>query len=301
MTDLDLTTLRLFIAVCDSRSIARIAERERLDASAITRRINKLENQAGKKLIKRIRNGVEPTSEGLQFCELSRAFVRDAARLSETLALLQKSNSARLLIATTSHAVAGPLPDDLSQFMSLSDAENLSVAVQEMSSSEVIQVVRDGRCAIGIYWDYVETTGLQTAHYYSDAFCCVVAAEHPLAGATHVSYNDVSKHKIIGMRTTRQAEAYVSRVGAIDAPKARYIVETSTHESALRLVAKNAGVFITSMSVFESYKHCWNLAAIPISNLFPLQFRLVFRNPESLPQSGQNLIKHLSSVHVNQQ
>lgn len=301
MTDLDLTTLRLFIAVCDSRSIARIAERERIDASAITRRINKLESQSGKALLKRIRNGVEPTPEGLQFCEISREFVRDAARLYETLTLLKGSNNARFVIAATSHAAAGPLPDDISQFMRLSDAENMSVVIQEMSSPEVIQAVRDGRCALGIYWDNVETAGLQTDHYYSDEFCCVVAITHPLAKATHVSYNDLSEHKIIGMRTTRQAEAYVSRVGAIDTPKTKYTIEASTHEMALRLAAENVGIFITSRSVFNAYKHCWDLAAITISNLFPLKFRLVHRNTESLPQSGQRLIRHLSSAHTNQQ
>ena len=44
MTDLDLTTLRLFVNVCESRSIQRVAEREKMDRSAITKRLAKLEN-----------------------------------------------------------------------------------------------------------------------------------------------------------------------------------------------------------------------------------------------------------------
>lgn len=297
MSDLDLTTLRLFIGVCDSRSITRTAEKERIDASAITRRIHKLEIEAGKSLIKRIRNGVEPTPEGLQLCELSRELLRDAARLSETMALFKDSGSGRLSIATTSHAVAGLLPQDLGQFMQLPDAQGLTLAVQELTSSEVVQAVRDGRCAMGIYWDNVETSGLQTLPYYVDQFCCVVCADHPLAQKASVSYAEVTEFRIIGMRTTRQAEAYVSRTGAINGPLARFIAEMPTHEAAIRLSAANLGVFITSMEVAKSYLDCWKVVAIPLTGLFPLHFRMVFADMAALPLSAQRLIKHLSASH----
>jgi DNA-binding transcriptional LysR family regulator len=299
MNDLDLTTLRLFIAVCDTRSISRVAERVRVDPSAITRRINKLESQAGKALIKRVRSGVEPTPEGLQFCEMSREFVRDAAQLSEKLALFKGDGGGRITVAANSHVVAGRLTQDLATFMNLPDAKGLSIAIQEMTSSEIVQSVRDGRYALGVYWDNVETSGLQSDFFYSDQFCCVVPADHPLAHESEVSYAQITDFKVIGMRTTRQAEAYVSRVGVINAPRATFMIEAPTHEAALRLTAAGLGVFITSLSVFNTYKHCWDLVALPISELFPLQFRLVYRDPESLPLGAQRLIRYLSTVHVD--
>ena len=51
MKDFDLTTLRLFVAVCEAKSIKRVADREQLDASAITRRLAKLEDQLQMPLI----------------------------------------------------------------------------------------------------------------------------------------------------------------------------------------------------------------------------------------------------------
>lgn len=300
MHDLDLTTLRLFIAVCDNRSISRVAESARIDASAVTRRINKLESQAGKALIKRVRNGVEPTPEGLQFCELSRGFVRDAAQLSEKLALIKGDGGGHLTVAASSHVVSGPFTQDLASFMVLPDAAGLTVAIKEMTSSEVVHAVRDGRYALGIFWDNVETSGLKSDFYYTDKFCCVVPSGHPLTKVKAITYAQATDFNFVGMRTTRQAEAYVSRVGAIDAPRARFVIEAPTHEAALRLTANNLGVFVTSLSVFNAYKHCWNLTAIPITDLFPIQFRLAYRSPESLPLAAQRLIKHLSSTHANQ-
>jgi DNA-binding transcriptional LysR family regulator len=301
MNDLDLTTLRLFIAVCDARSISRVAEGVRMDASAITRRINKLESQAGKPLLRRVRSGVEATPEGLQFCEISREFVRDAANLSEKLAMFRGDGGGRITVAANSHVVSGRLTQDLADFMSLPDAKGLSIAIQEMTSSEIVQSVRDGRYALGVYWDNVETSGLQSDFFYSDQFCCVLPAGHSLAQAQDLTYAQVTNFNVVGMRTNRQAEAYVSRVGAIDAPRAKFIIEAPTHEAALRLTAAGMGVFVTSMSVFNTYKHCWDLVALPISDLFPLQFRLAYRTPESLPLGARRLIKHLSSAHADQQ
>jgi DNA-binding transcriptional LysR family regulator len=297
MHDLDIATLRLFISVCDSKSISTVAKKVKMDSSAITRRIQKLEAEAGRPLLKRIRNGVEPTPEGLQFCDLCRELVRDAGRLSETLALYKTNGGGRVTIATTSSAVAGLLTEDLGQFLQLPDSNGLSVNIQEMTSSEVVQAVRDGRYSIGIYWDNVEASVLQTEPYYSDLFCCVVPVGHPLAQDSMVTYAQILEHPVIGMRNTRQGEAYLSRTGTIQTPKARFIAEAPTHEAAMRLVAARLGVFVTGLEIAKKYMGPWNLVGIPVSGLFAQQFRIAYRDLETLPLSAQRLIKHLSSAH----
>ena len=60
--DLDLTTLRLFVAVCDARNIAHAAEREHLVGSAVSKRMAQLELQMGTPLLVRKRHGVAPGS-----------------------------------------------------------------------------------------------------------------------------------------------------------------------------------------------------------------------------------------------
>ena len=83
MKDLDLTTLRLFVEVCDSKSIKRVAERAQVDASSLTRRLTKLEEQLETRLLKRVRQGVEATPEGALFSEQARRLVMDARKLSD--------------------------------------------------------------------------------------------------------------------------------------------------------------------------------------------------------------------------
>jgi DNA-binding transcriptional LysR family regulator len=102
---------------------------------------------------------------------------------------------------------------------------------------------------------------------------------------------------LIGMRHTRRGEAYLSRTGSIKTPKANFIAEAPTHEAAMRLVATRLGVFVTGFEIAKKYMAAWNLVGIPVSGLFPQQFRITYRDLETLPLSAQRLVKHLSSAH----
>lgn len=82
MKDFDLTTLRLFVAVCMTKSIKRVAEREQVDASAITKRIAKLEDLLQTPLIKRVRQGVQATPEGAILAEQAAKLVSDAQKIA---------------------------------------------------------------------------------------------------------------------------------------------------------------------------------------------------------------------------
>lgn len=64
MCDLDVTTLRLLVAVCELRNIARAAQREHIVDSAVSKRIAQLEDAVGVPLLERGRRGALPTAAG---------------------------------------------------------------------------------------------------------------------------------------------------------------------------------------------------------------------------------------------
>ena len=79
--------------------------------------------------------------------------------------------------------------------------------------------------------------------------------------------------------------------------KAQFIAEAPTHEAGMRLVAAGVGVFVTGYEIAKKYMTAWSLVGIPVSGLFPQQFRIAYRDLETLPLSAQRLVKHLSSAH----
>ena len=64
---LDLTSLRLFVAVCQEKNIARAAEREFIAPSAVSRRIADIETIIGLPIIQRQSRGISVTPVGLIF------------------------------------------------------------------------------------------------------------------------------------------------------------------------------------------------------------------------------------------
>jgi hypothetical protein len=72
MRDPDITTLRLFVAVCDAGNIARAAEQQHIVASAVSKRLAALEQTLGTPLLERRRGGVAPTAAGRR-CSSTRA------------------------------------------------------------------------------------------------------------------------------------------------------------------------------------------------------------------------------------
>jgi DNA-binding transcriptional LysR family regulator len=71
----DLTSLRLFVAVCEVKSITHAAEMEAIAASAVSKRIAKLEQLAGTRLLVRGRSGVVPTKTGATLLEHARNLI----------------------------------------------------------------------------------------------------------------------------------------------------------------------------------------------------------------------------------
>ena len=61
----DLSSLELFVAVCEYRSITQVAELHNITASAISKRITRLEEFTGTPLLIRTNSGVAPTNEGV--------------------------------------------------------------------------------------------------------------------------------------------------------------------------------------------------------------------------------------------
>ena len=64
ITKLDLLSLRLFLTICEEKSIGRAAERECIAPSAVTKRVQELEYLFDVKLLYRNAKGTVPTPVG---------------------------------------------------------------------------------------------------------------------------------------------------------------------------------------------------------------------------------------------
>ncbi|MFY9510653.1 MAG: LysR family transcriptional regulator, partial [Rubrivivax sp.] len=211
--ELDPVTLRLFVAVCEERNIARAAAREALVASAVSKRIAAIEAQVGAALLVRGRRGIEPTAAGevllRQARELLGAMQRMQAELSEFATGVQ--GSVRLVASVS--ALAEQLPDDIAAFLARHQA--VRVSLDERLSTEIVRSVREGSADLGVLWDIADLAGLHTLPYRSDHLCVVLHAAHPLAGRKRLRFAETLEHASIGVAPGGMMEAMLRRQAAL--------------------------------------------------------------------------------------
>jgi DNA-binding transcriptional LysR family regulator len=297
MKDLDLTTLRLFVEVCDAQSIKRVAEREQVDASSITKRLAKLEDQLQTPLLKRVRQGVQATPEGALFSEQAKRLVNDARKLSDTLLQRKSGLSGTVTLASHMGSVSSVLPDDLALFMQLHAHEAVQLNVKEAISKDAVQMVRDGRAQVAVVWDNTETSDLQHFDYYSDVVSAVMTNAHPLSQRSVVRYEELMAYKIIADKHSKHTEALLQRSGGITADNARFAVQVETQQSALRMTAHGLGIYVCQAKAAQLQADHLGLVVVPLSDSWArIRVKVVYLSNVLSPLT-KALVDHLAHQH----
>jgi DNA-binding transcriptional LysR family regulator len=299
MKDLDLTTLRLFVEVCDAQSIKRVAEREQVDASAITKRLSKLEGQLQTPLLRRVRQGVMATPEGALLCEQARRLVKEAQRISERVVHKKGRLGGTVTVATNLTSMSSVLSDDLGAFMLLNRHEqaHLNLVVRELVSKDVVHMVREGRASMGVVWDNTETTGLQHVFYYQDRLAVAMNSTHPLANRAELRYEELIAHDFIADKHTLHTEALLQRTGGITCGDARFAMQVESSHTAIRLAAQGIGIYVCQTRFGQLQDKSWNLVVVPLKEQWAqMRVKLIYKS-NLLNPLAKALIEHLAHQH----
>ena len=135
MRDLDLTTLRLFVAACELRNIARAGEQEHIGASAISKRFAQLEAQVHAPLFERHRRGVAPPAAGEILLEHARAMLAGADRVARDMAAYRHGIKGQVRVLASLSSITESLPDDIASFLQAPEHAQIRVDIEEMTSA----------------------------------------------------------------------------------------------------------------------------------------------------------------------
>lgn len=216
MRDLDLQTLRLFAAVCEQRSIARVAEQESIVGSAISKRLAQLEDTVGTPLLLRKRRGVVPTPAGETLLEHARTMLASVGQIERDMAAYATGTRGHVRMLVTASVMAESLADDVAAFLQDPAHRDIQVSLEERVSPDVVQGIRDGSASIGICWDAADLTGLETCGYRTDHLAVVAHALHPVAQHQSVRFADVLDHEFVSMPALSAVQVLLARAAAVE-------------------------------------------------------------------------------------
>ncbi len=176
----DLTTLNLVLAIAETRSITRGAEREHLALAAASKRLSDLEVRLGVLLFDRRARGVDLTEAG-------RAMVRHIRSLNASLHALEsdvvefsRGIKGHLRIAANASAIAECLPADLAAFSQAHPG--IRISLDDLTSAEVQAAVASGRADVGIFVPPQHESRLSCQPYRQGELAVLVPRGHVLAG-----------------------------------------------------------------------------------------------------------------------
>lgn len=290
----DPTTLRLFIATCEERSVVRAAEREAIVPSAISKRLSTIEEQTGVKLFKRSRRGLVPTAAGEVLLQRAREILDSMDRASIELSEFGSGSRGNIRVLASLTAVSERLPDDVGSYMARHN--RITVSLDERISSEIVRGVRDGVADFGVCWDASDFGDLSTIAYRSDHLSVVVPLVHPLAGRAGVSFEDTLDFFHVAINAGGSLQVVMKRHAAIVGRPLRQRIFVNTFGAASRCVVAGMGLAIMPREIAEVLVGPLNLAMMPLTEPWATRrFVICLRSRASLSAAARSLVDHLQA------
>jgi DNA-binding transcriptional LysR family regulator len=256
------SNLRYFTAVARHGSFREAADELHIAQSALSRQVQKLEDEFGIALFERHARGVRLTSAGDIFLRHAQANLRQVDRVRSELDALKGLRRGTVNIRSIEALAPHLLPQAVARFSRRHPGIRFEIVID--GSDQVIAAVREGRTDIGLAFYPPADRDLVTLFKMREPLVALVSASHPLAVERRVSLADCARYPIAApMRNTG------SRVLIDVACKAANIhlvpmLESNSIPLRVEFVRVNHGItFLSRLSAWDSLQR-GELVAVPI-------------------------------------
>jgi DNA-binding transcriptional LysR family regulator len=296
LRDIDLKSLRLFVAVCETGNLKSAAEQEHIEPSAVSKRLASLEAVCGAQLLVRHRNGAKPTPEGQAMLEHARSVLFTMSRAATDLAAFKKGIQGHVRLVASASAIAESLLDEVSAFMLLPEHEQIQIDIEEKISKDIIQTVRDGQAQLGICWENIDLNGLASRPYHSDELVLAVPVGHKLAQKKSIYFEESLDFSHVGLPPSTAVSTMLQRVAGKVGKRLVFRAVVSNFDSAFRVVAAGLGVSIVPREVGQIYVANHLVKTVALKDSWAhRRFVICFRSSDELTPASKSLIEFLTA------
>ncbi|UJW81631.1 LysR substrate-binding domain-containing protein [Hydrogenophaga sp. SL48] len=292
---LDLTSLQLFVAVCERGSIGKAAEQEFMATSAVSKRLSDLESAVGTPLLYRHARGASPTPAGQSLLHHARSMLFSLDKMQGELSEYADGVRGHVRVHANISAIVQFLPEDLGSFIRQHDA--IKIDLEEHLSTEVLRAVHEGAADLGICHAGATSQpgGLQIRPYRQDQLALVVPSRHPLAEAKILSFADSLEWDHVGLHANSSIYLAMHAAAAEAGRGIRLRIRVTGLDAMCRMIHNGLGVGLMPRRAFELMHGVGELACIALSDEWAnRRIELVARDFSSLPVSARLLVSHLS-------
>lgn len=191
--------MRYVLAVAETSSFTRAAERCLVVQSALSHQIARLERELGARLFERTSRRVRLTPAGAAFLPAARQCLDAAERAAAEVAAAVGEVRGRLAVGLIPTVAAVDLPGALRDFRRR--YPHVRITLRAGASEELVEQVKGGAIEVAFLGlpPTARPRGVETRELARDRHVAVVPPEHPLAGEATVSLRRLSSEVFVDL------------------------------------------------------------------------------------------------------
>ena len=294
---MDLTSLQLFVAVCELGSIGRAAEQEFIAASAVSKRLSDLEASVGTQLLQRHSRGMHLTPAGESLLHHARTLLFGLERMQGELSEYADGIRGHVRIHANISAIVQFLPEDLGAFSRAHG--QIKIDLQEHLSPAVLHAVQEGAADLGICHLGNTPTDLQSQPYRSDQLVLVMPKTHALSAKSAIDFEEILDYDIVGLHVGSSISLALQAAAAGAGKRLRQRIQVTSLDAMCRMIDNGLGVGLLPDRAFALMQGIGQLRAVPLTAAWARrQLSLVARDFAALPVSARILAEHLLAPNL---
>ncbi|MFI6514032.1 LysR family transcriptional regulator [Spirillospora sp. NPDC050679] len=239
---MELQQMRYVVAVAETGSFTRAAERCLVVQSALSHQVAKLERELGARLFDRTSRSVRLTPAGSAFLPAARQALDAAERARAEVSAATGEIRGRLAVGAIPTLAAVDLPSVLKEYHQRHP--HVRISLRTMASEVLIEQVRDGSLDAAFLGVLPGTAppGVDHRALVHDRLMVVLWPGHPLAGEPEVELRQLAEETFIDFPAGTVGRAQSDHAFAASGVRREVPFEVSASDLMIRMVRTGLGI-----------------------------------------------------------
>ena len=290
----DLNDLLAFRAVAELGNFSRAAETVHLSQPAFSRRIDKLEQALGVRLLERTTRRVTLTAVGRDFERKARELLDDLDATLLTIRGVAATRMGEVTVACVPSTVYYYLSNVIRRYHEISP--KVRVKVFDAGANEVLAAVARGEADFGIDFVGAQEGDLDFEPLVEERFVAACRRDHPLAKSRRVTWSQLGQYDYISVGRASGNRVLLDQAlaGVVARPHAIY--ETQHVTTTLGLVEAGLGVAAVPSMAMPARDHPLLVSVPLVEPIVTRKVGLIRRRGRSLSAAARQLYELFSQL-----
>lgn len=290
----DLNDLLAFRAVAELSNFSKAAESVHLSQPAFSRRIDKLEQALGVRLLERTTRRVTLTAVGRDFERKVRQLLDELDATLLGIRGVAARHGGEVTVACVPSTVYYYLSEVIRRYHER--APRVRVKVLDAGANEVLAAVARGEADFGLNFIGAQEGELEFRPLVEERFVAACRRDHPLARLRRVSWAQLAEHDFISVGRASGNRVLLDQALAGIAGRPQAIYETQHVTTALGLVEAGLGVAAVPSMAMPGPDHPLLVSLPLVDPVVTRKVGLIRRRGRSLSPAAQQLYELFEGV-----